>query len=286
MSPVFGELRSMVPAEGGTVHRPDRHGRNDDGSAFIGNRLAEDLFGDEDPVGARGDAARVAIPHRRRDEGQGAGFLLLRARPLEDHHPGHHLQRPDRPALDRQLHLPGRPTHRSTSRSASEITAALGKRKKFDPADTEAIAIWDTTDMFVFFDNFMLAFKIFLGIMGVLTLIVGGIGVSNIMNVVVEERTREIGIKMALGARRSRDSRPVRSRNDGAHSDRWRASVWRSRGRSARRCRRSESRSSVGDPVLSPRLADVDRIGSWVWSASLPGTSRRATPRASTRSLR
>jgi putative ABC transport system permease protein len=55
--------------------------------------------------------------------------------------------------------------------------------------------------MFVFFDNFILAFKIFLGIMGVLTLVVGGIGVSNIMNVVVEERTREIGIKMALGAR-------------------------------------------------------------------------------------
>jgi putative ABC transport system permease protein len=82
-----------------------------------------------------------------------------------------------------------------------QITAALGKRKTFDPADTEALAVWDTTDMFVFFDTFMLAFKIFLGIMGCLTLVVGGIGVSNIMNVVVEERTREIGIKMALGAR-------------------------------------------------------------------------------------
>jgi putative ABC transport system permease protein len=47
----------------------------------------------------------------------------------------------------------------------------------------------------------MLAFTLFLGIVGSLTLVVGGIGVSNIMNVVVEERTREIGIKIALGAR-------------------------------------------------------------------------------------
>ena len=47
----------------------------------------------------------------------------------------------------------------------------------------------------------MFAFKLFLGIVGSLTLVVGGIGVSNIMNVVVEERTREIGIKMALGAK-------------------------------------------------------------------------------------
>ena len=61
--------------------------------------------------------------------------------------------------------------------------------------------MWDTTEEFAFFEIFFLSFRLFLGIIGSFTLIVGGIGVSNIMNVVVEERTREVGIKMALGAR-------------------------------------------------------------------------------------
>ena len=44
--------------------------------------------------------------------------------------------------------------------------------------------------------------QIFLGAIGMLTLLIAGVGVANVMYVVVKERTREIGIKMALGARR------------------------------------------------------------------------------------
>jgi putative ABC transport system permease protein len=81
------------------------------------------------------------------------------------------------------------------------VHGLLGQRLRFSPDDKEALSIWDTTEQFQFFDRFMLSFNLFLGIVGSLTLVVGGIGVSNIMNVVVEERTREIGIKMALGAK-------------------------------------------------------------------------------------
>jgi putative ABC transport system permease protein len=88
-----------------------------------------------------------------------------------------------------------------TKQVMKRVSAALGKRLRFDAGDKEALSMWDTTEQFKFFDVFMLAFNAFLGIIGVLTLVVGGIGVSNIMNVVVEERTREIGIKMALGAK-------------------------------------------------------------------------------------
>jgi putative ABC transport system permease protein len=84
-----------------------------------------------------------------------------------------------------------------------EIFRILGEKYKFDPSDKEAMAVWDTTEGFAFLKNFFYAFSAFLVGIGIATLITGGIGVTNIMNVVLEERTKEIGIKMALGARKA-----------------------------------------------------------------------------------
>ena len=78
----------------------------------------------------------------------------------------------------------------------------LSKKYKFHPEDTEALAIWDTMEGEKITNSVMIGFNLFLGIVGAFTLIVGSIGVSNIMNVVVEERTKEIGLKMALGAKK------------------------------------------------------------------------------------
>ncbi len=88
-----------------------------------------------------------------------------------------------------------------TEQVTEEVLTVLAGKFRFDPEDREALMMWDTTEFARFMDDFMLAFRLFLLGIGVLTLAVGAIGVSNIMNVVVEERTPEIGIKMALGAR-------------------------------------------------------------------------------------
>jgi putative ABC transport system permease protein len=82
------------------------------------------------------------------------------------------------------------------------LLQVLGKKYKFNPEDTEALSFWDTMEGEKITNAIMVGFNIFLGIIGAFTLTVGGIGVSNIMNVVVEERTKEIGLKMALGAKK------------------------------------------------------------------------------------
>jgi len=82
------------------------------------------------------------------------------------------------------------------------ILQVLGKKHKFHPEDTEALAVWDTMEGEKITHSIMIGFNLFMGIVGAFTLIVGSIGVSNIMNVVVEERTKEIGLKMALGAKK------------------------------------------------------------------------------------
>ena len=81
-----------------------------------------------------------------------------------------------------------------------EIYRILGRKHKFDPEDEEALWMWDMTEGEQFMFYFFLGFQIFLALGGALTLLVGGIGVANIMYVVVRERRRELGIKAALGA--------------------------------------------------------------------------------------
>jgi putative ABC transport system permease protein len=77
----------------------------------------------------------------------------------------------------------------------------VGRRHHFDPTDEKATPTWDTIDSGQMVRAFAIGLEAILGIIGALTLGVGGVGVMNIMLVSVTERTREIGLRKAIGAR-------------------------------------------------------------------------------------
>jgi len=76
----------------------------------------------------------------------------------------------------------------------------LAKRHKVSPDDKKAIGFWNSEEEFNKIERLFTGINFLIWFVGVLTLIAGVIGVSNIMLIVVKERTREIGIRRAIGA--------------------------------------------------------------------------------------
>ena len=84
-----------------------------------------------------------------------------------------------------------------------EIFRVLARKYHFDPTDERTLFIWDFIENEKMGEKINIGIEIFLFSIGFLTLLIAGVGVANVMYVVVKERTREIGIKLAVGARRS-----------------------------------------------------------------------------------
>jgi putative ABC transport system permease protein len=198
-SPVFAAMRNLIPASGGRYVNDldlDRRRR----VVFLGDKLAEDLFGKDDAVGKT-----VMIDN--------VPFLVvgvMQEKAQDSSYSGRDKDKAFIPDTTYKGLFGERYVDNFVFQTAdaSQVEAAtqkvyevLGRRLKFDPKDKEAVGMWDTTEAEKFFKVFFGTFRAFLAIIGSFTLIVGGIGVSNIMYVVVEERTREIGIKLALGAK-------------------------------------------------------------------------------------
>jgi putative ABC transport system permease protein len=196
--PAFGEMRNLIPQAGGRFLDPLDE-RDKKRVAFLGDELAQTLFGGSSAVGQmirlHGSPFTVVgvMVTKSQDSsyrGRDKGMLFIPASTFR--------ALTGTKILDNIVFTAADVT--KTKQATDEVLSIVAGKHRFDPKDKEALAAWDTSEGARFLNTFMLAFKLFLGVVGSLTLVVGGIGVSNIMNVVVEERTREIGIKMALGA--------------------------------------------------------------------------------------
>ncbi|HOG29961.1 MAG TPA: ABC transporter permease, partial [Vicinamibacterales bacterium] len=87
-------------------------------------------------------------------------------------------------------------------RGMRQVRAVLAERHRFDARDERALSVHDSAEMRRIFGGMTMGLKLVLVFIGTLTLMIGGVGVMNIMLVSVTERTREIGVRKALGARR------------------------------------------------------------------------------------
>ncbi|MCK4556996.1 MAG: ABC transporter permease, partial [Candidatus Aminicenantes bacterium] len=200
--PVAKKMNNWQVAQGRFISQDDI--RNRRRFAFIGNNIKEHLFGEEsNPVGEK-----IKI--------RGVTFLVvgvavekeLQMSTINSRHDDQVLVPlstalqlwSDGKSLDLIFTSPKE--NAKSSQVVSEVRNVLAERHRFDPEDEEALFILE----FAFFEKMLdvlsLGLNILLGLIGIITLFIGGIGVMNIMFVSVQERTREIGILKAVGAKK------------------------------------------------------------------------------------
>lgn len=196
----YGELRATYAQAGGRyIDELDQQLKRR--VVFLGNDLAKDLFGPEDPVGktllvADMPFTVIGVLQKKRQMGMYGGPDSDRATiPLSTFEAMF-----GRRYLSNFIYRPV--SDDLTPVAKRRLMEVLGGKYRFDPADTRALYFWDTVENAKVFDKMMIGIEIFLGVIGGLTLIIGGVGVANIMFAAVTHRTREIGVQMALGARR------------------------------------------------------------------------------------
>jgi putative ABC transport system permease protein len=201
--PEFSEIRSIDVAEGRWYNWEDetqsRH------VAFLGSELRKQLFPGRTAVG---ETIYIQdVPYNvigvMRDKKQDSSYdgwdvnkVFVPYSVMQQEMPNKPPQTPH--SVDRLLVQPmSTDKHESCK---SEIRASLGRIHNFDPHDKEAAGIWDTLEEAKAFRRMTDGMKYFLGAVGITTLLLGGIGVMNVMLVAVRERTREIGVRKAIGA--------------------------------------------------------------------------------------
>jgi putative ABC transport system permease protein len=195
----YGESRVHYPVAGGRwINAADEEQRRR--VVFLGDELATDIFGDVNPVGKtvlinNSPYSVIGVMQKKTQMGVYGGpdkdhavipYTTFRAQFGRDH-----LN-----VLVVQVHEPDQMVG-----ALKRVNEILGKKYGYDPTDDRAFGTWDMVKTSKQMRMMIVGIQMFLGIVGALTLVIGGVGVANIMYAVVKERTREIGVKMALGAK-------------------------------------------------------------------------------------
>jgi putative ABC transport system permease protein len=199
VAPAYGVMRTQPAAAGRFIDAEDV--RLQRRVVFLGSEVALKLFGNVPPVG---ETVRI----------QGMAFAVIGVQ--KEKVQLSNYGRPDRESVFIPYTTAGQlwnteymsvlvyqavdPT--LDARATAQVKETLGRRLRFNPADERAVRIFGSAETQEITNSIVLGLKLVLTFIGVLTLAIGGVGVMNIMFVSVTERTREIGLRKAVGARR------------------------------------------------------------------------------------
>ena len=198
--PEYGLMRNVIPQPGGRwLNERDLADRRR--VVFLGDEVARILFGEVDPTGS--EVLIGTTP-----------FTVIGVLRPKIQNSSYNSRDEDRVFIPSSTHAAlfgdrfvNNVVYRTADPSRTKaverrVYELLGRKYRFAPDDEDALRVWDTAEWEQRFGYMFLGFKLFFAIVGSFTLSVGGIGVANIMYIVVRERTREIGIKRSVGATR------------------------------------------------------------------------------------
>jgi putative ABC transport system permease protein len=204
VTPDYESVRNLTVAEGGFVTDSDVNKKTM--VVVLGSSLAEELFGDSDPVGQtvklNGSQYRViGVLESKGGTGFSSEDYQIFA-PITTVQYRISSQRTASGELSVSSISVEVVSTKQTDAAISEITAILRDRHGISLGADDDFSISSQEEMISTLKSSTDVFVILLGAIAGISLIVGGIGVMNIMLVSVTERTREIGIRKAVGAKR------------------------------------------------------------------------------------
>jgi putative ABC transport system permease protein len=196
----YGEARKHYPVDGGRFITPmdDVQRRR---VVFLGDEMAKDIFGDEKPIGKMlliNNAPYTVIgtmQHKTQMGMYGGPDSNHAIIPISTFRAQFGRDRLNNLLIETQQ-------PEQMKGELNRLNEIVGAKYGYDPTDDRALPAWDMVKSAETSKKILVGLQLFLGIVGALTLLIGGVGVANIMYAVVKERTREIGVKMALGAKR------------------------------------------------------------------------------------